>query len=409
MSKQKISQAKVRFSIRIKPITVISIFLCSFILYAQETSKTEDNAKKSYFIEEGNEGASLYQHLSWEAVDNILGFEFVLEKQDKSGDWVQIDKKKLKKNSLNVSLKPGKYRYKVAIINLLNQLDSASEYRNFDIRVAYQPEVSSLSVNKIYFDDMDSNSNSIIVLGKNLFSETIFTLSNDKYSVPCTIIEADEAGKRIKLKLDFFKLRPGTYTFTATDPSGLYDSSKNIVFAFQKPIDIFLSLGYTFSGFVQNEVLYQYFKSNISPAGGSLRFSVIPIKKFYGRIGFNLSISSLFLKNPKNEIYTLKAGFMIPQFNFVYMFPIIKNRLNFDLHLGGGAAFLIQAKFSYPDADMQSPAFWFWCPSINGGTAFQVYLYKKLYFEINLDHIILFRKDFPKYVIQPSLSLGWEF
>ena len=256
---------------------------------------------------------------------------------------------------------------------------------------------------------MDSNSNSVIVLGKNLFSETIFTLSNDKYSVPCTIIETDEAGKRIKLKLDFFKLRPGTYTFTATDPSGLYDSSKNIVFAFQKPIDIFLSLGYTFSGFVQNEVLYQYFKSNISPAGGSLRFSVIPIKKFYGNIGFNLSISSLFLKNPKNEIYTLKAGFMIPQFNFVYMFPIIKNRLNFDLHLGGGAAFLIQAKFSYPDADMQSPAYWFWCPSVNGGTALQVYLYKKLYFEINLDHIILFRKDFPKYVIQPSLSLGWEF
>ena len=196
MSKQKISQAKVRFSIRIKPITIISIFLCSFILYAQETSKTEDNAKKSYFIEEGNEGASLYQHLSWEAVDNILGFEFVLEKQDKSGDWVQIDKKRLKKNSIKVSLKPGKYRYKVAIINLLNQLDSASEYRNFDVRVAYQPEISSLSVNTIYFDDMDSNSNSVIALGKNLFSETMFTLSNDKYSVPCTVTETDEAGKR---------------------------------------------------------------------------------------------------------------------------------------------------------------------------------------------------------------------
>lgn len=107
MSKQKITQAKVRFSIRIKPITIISIFLCGFILYAQETLKTEDKAKKSYFVEEGNKGASLYQHLSWEAVDNILGFEFVLEKQDKSGDWVQIDKKKLKKKFTQCFFKTG--------------------------------------------------------------------------------------------------------------------------------------------------------------------------------------------------------------------------------------------------------------------------------------------------------------
>ena len=183
---------------RIYCLLFILLFCRIDYLYSQETAadiNSDAKIQKNYFIEEGNEGASIYQHLSWEAVDNILGFEFVLEKQDKSGSWVQIDKKKLKKNSLNVSLKPGKYRYKVAIINLLNQLDSASEYRNFDIRVAYQPEVSSLSVNKIYFDDIDSNSNSVIVLGKNLFSETIFTLSNDKYSVPCTIIETDEAGK----------------------------------------------------------------------------------------------------------------------------------------------------------------------------------------------------------------------
>ncbi|UTY30398.1 hypothetical protein [Treponema putidum] len=408
MSKQKISRTKVRFSIKLKPITIISIFLCSFILYAQEPLKTEDKAKKSYFIEEGNKGASIYQHLSWEAIDNILGFEFVLEKQDNSGNWIQIDKKNLKKNSINVSLQPGKYRYKVAIINLLNQLDSASEYRNFDVRIAYQPEVLSLSVNTIYFDETDSDS--LIVLGNNLFAETIFTLNKDTENpIPCTVIEADKDGKKIKLKLDFSKFSPGIYTFTATDPSGLHDSSKNIAFAFQKPLDIFLSLGYTFSAFMQNKILYRYFKSNIYPAGGSLRFSIIPIKKLYGRIGFNLSASGLFLKSSKDEIYTLKSGFIIPQFNLVYMFPIIKRRLNFDLHLGGGAAFLIQAKFTYPESDIQSPVYWFWCPSVNGGTAVQVYLYKKLYFEINLDHIILFRKDFPKYVIQPSLSLGWEF
>lgn len=178
-----------------KHFILIILFFTALFLYAQENLKAEDKGKKSYFIEEGNKGASLYQHLSWEAIDGILGFEFVLEKQDKSGDWVQIDKKILKKNSINVSLKPGKYRYKVAVINLLNQTEFASEYRNFDVRVAYQPEVLSLSVNKIYFDETDSDS--VIVLGNNLFSETIFTLSKDKESsVPCTVIETDNDGKK---------------------------------------------------------------------------------------------------------------------------------------------------------------------------------------------------------------------
>lgn len=178
-----------------KYFIVIILFYAVLFLYAQENINSEDKGKKSYFIEEGNQGASLYQHLSWEAIDDILGFEFILEKQDKSGNWAQIDKKILKKNSINVSLKPGKYRYKVAVINLLNQTEFASKYRNFDVRVAYQPEVLSLSVNKIYFDE--TNSDSVIVLGNNLFSETIFTLNKDKgYSVPCTVIETDNDGKK---------------------------------------------------------------------------------------------------------------------------------------------------------------------------------------------------------------------
>ena len=83
-----------------KYFIVIILFYAVLFLYAQENINSEDKDKKSYFIEEGNKGASLYQHLSWEAIDSILGFEFVLEKQDKSGNWAQIDKKILKKNFL---------------------------------------------------------------------------------------------------------------------------------------------------------------------------------------------------------------------------------------------------------------------------------------------------------------------
>ncbi|WP_253708191.1 hypothetical protein [Treponema sp. OMZ 799] len=395
---------------RICFIFLVLLFCRLVYLYPQEAAKASNNdskIQKSYFIEEGKEGSSLYQHLSWEAIDDILGYEFLLEKKDQSGNWIQIDKKTLKKNSINVSLKPGKYRYRVAVINLLNQSEFASEYRNFDVRVAYQPEVLSLSIESIYFDEPAADY--IIVSGKNIFPETIFTLTrNNENPVQCEVVDSDKAGKKIKIQLNFSKLKAGTYVLTAKDPSGLYDNSKSINFKFQKPIDIFLSLGYTFSYFIQNETLYKYFKSNISPLGGSLRFAFVPLKRAYGHFGLSLGLSLMQLKN-KPASYILKTGFILPQANFVYMFPIIKRRLNFDLHLGGGGAFMFQAKFEYPGTDIKSPAYWFWCPSVNAGTAVQVYLYKKLYIELNLEHTFLFRKDFPKYVIQPSLSLGWEF
>ncbi|UTC62032.1 hypothetical protein E4O05_11000 [Treponema sp. OMZ 787] len=382
-------------------------FVC---LYSQEAASSKSNdskIQKSYFIEEGNEGATLYQHLSWEAIEDILAYEFVLEKQDGSGRWVRIDKKIVEENSINVSLKPGKYRYSVAVINLLNQVELASDYRNFDVKIAYQPEVSYISIDSIYFDEPAADY--IIISGKNIFPETVFTLTrNNDTPIQCDIIDFDKSGKKVTIQLNFSKLTAGVYVLTATDPSGLYDNSRTVNFKFQKPVDFFVSLGYTFSRFIQNETLYKYFQSNSFYLGGILRFGFLPIKKRYGHFGFDLGLSVIDLKN-KDPNYKLTASFILPQFNFVYLFPIIENRLNFDLHAGGGGAFMVQAKFEYSGTDVKSPPYWFWSPSVNAGTALQVYLYKKLYLEINLEHTFLFKKDFPKYIIQPSISAGWKF
>lgn len=394
-------------------ICLILSFLLLFIvtaLYSQDavsSGRNDVKILKNYFIEEGEEGASLYQHLSWESIEDILGYEFLLEKQDISRRWIQIDKKVLEENSINISLKPGKYRYRVAVINLLNQVEHASDYRNFDVRIAYQPEVLSLSTDSIYFDEPAADY--IIVSGKNMFSETVFTLTrNEDAPIKCDIIDFDKSGTKTKIQLNFSKLKPGVYVLTVTDPSGLYDNSKTINFKFQKTFDVFLSLGYTYSHFIQNETLYKYFQTNGFYLGGVLRFGFAPLKKTYGHFGLGIGLSAMELKN-KNTNYKLRAAFILPQLNFIYMFPIVKHRLNFDFHLGSGAAFLTQAKFEYPEYGIKSPAYWFWGFSLNAGTALQVYLYKKLYIELNLEHTFLFRKDFPKYVIQPSLSLGWEF
>ena len=202
------------------------------------------------------------------------------------------------------------------------------------------------------------------------------------------------------------RINPGQYEFVVTDPSGLKDSKQKMVFKFQKPIDIYLSGGYAFNGFAGNKLFKEYFGKDFAALSGVLRFSFVPIKRSYGNFGFNFTGSGMYLRK-KDQDYTLSAGLLLAGIQAVYMKPIIRHRLNFDAHLGFGTVFVVNTQFVFPE--FKSPKSWYWGLTMNLGTALQVYVYKKLYIEVNLDHIIPFRKGFPKYIVQPSLSVGWEF
>lgn len=408
-------------------IFICIVLLCLFPSAAQEkteqTANPGDNAltqekkqskndKKNYFIKETDEGVTLIQRLSWESVDDIFGFEFELERQDKkTKKWQQIDKQELKTNYADVSLSPGSYRYRVWIINLLEQREEVSAYRNFDIRFAYQPEIASVSPQVINFDEMEDQI--LTITGTNLHEDTVFKLTDSLTGAVLqgSIAELNEDGKRVIVAFEFTKANPGRYTLTAIDPSDLSAEQPGIIFRYQKPIDIFLSGGYFFNGFIGNKVFKEYFNTDIAPAGGGIRLTVAPIKRYYGNFGFNFTGSGSYLKN-KTDGYTVKAGLLFTQLNAAYFVPIIKHRLVFDVHAGFGAAFMLGTEFVYnTQTELKSPKAWYWGLTVNAGTALYVYVYKRLYVEINVDHLIPIRgnKGFPTYIIQPQLGIGWEF
>ncbi|UTC92337.1 fibronectin type III domain-containing protein [Treponema denticola] len=392
---------------------VILFLLLLFPLgvFAQKVEDKNQNAeknnevKKNYIIETEGKKAVFYQTLSWENVEGILHFEFELEKKEKNGKWVIIDKKKLKKNSLDVSLPAGKYRYRIKVINLLGQVDAVSADRYFDILVAYQPETSSVSPAAIYFDE--EYSDVVSLSGKNFREETTFALQKEGGApIFGKILEISPDGTKAKISFNMLRINPGQYEFVVTDPSGLKDSKQKMTFKFQKPIDIYLSGGYAFNGFAGNKLFKEYFGKDFAALSGVLRFSFVPIKRSYGNFGFNFTGSGMYLRK-KDSDYTLSAGLLLAGIQAVYMKPIIRHRLNFDAHLGFGTAFVVNTQFVFPE--FKSPKSWYWGLTMNLGTALQVYVYKKLYIEVNLDHIIPFRTGFPKYIVQPSLSVGWEF
>ena len=388
----------------IRNLVILFLLLFSLGAFAQKVEETNE-VKKNYIIETEGKKTVFYQTLSWENVEGILHFEFELEKKEKNGKWLVVDKKKLKQNSLEVSLPAGKYRYRIKVINLLGQVDAVSADRYFDILVAYQPETSSVSPAAIYFDE--EYSDVVSLSGKNFREETTFALKKEGGApIFGKILEISPDGTKAKISFNMLRINPGQYEFVVTDPSGLKDSKQKMIFKFQKPIDIFLSGGYAFNGFAGNKLFKEYFGKNFAALSGVLRFSLVPIKRSYGNFGFNLTGSGMYLRK-KDSDYTLSAGLLLTGIQAVYMKPIIRHRLNFDAHLGFGTAFMVNTQFVF--SGFESPKSWYWGLTMNLGTALQVYVYKKLYIEVNLDHIIPFRKGFPKYIVQPSLSVGWEF
>ena len=403
------------------------IFLfCLIPLYAQQAVgsahevKQAANGKRHYFLKETDEGITLVQRLSWELLDDILGFEFELAQQDKkTKTWRVIDKRTVDINYVDVALGPGDYRFRVRVINLLGQKEEASEYRNFAIRIAHQPEITTVSPRVINFDELKEQT--LTITGKNFHEETSFILTNNLSGSAFrgSIIELKDNGTHAVVAFEFMKINPGTYTFAAVDPSDLSAEKKDIIFRFQKPFDIFISANYVFNGFIGNQILgkKEYFNTNIAPLAGGIRLTVAPIKRFYGNFGFNLTGSGAHLKKKdKSEGYTIEGGLLFASLNAAYFLPIIKHRLVFDVHTGMGTIFLVNTLFTYnvnttekfTNAEKKQ---WFWGLTYNVGTALYVYVYKRLYFEVNVDHVIPIRKGngFPKYIIQPQIGIGWEF
>ncbi|MGP1490169.1 MAG: fibronectin type III domain-containing protein [Treponema sp.] len=370
------------------------------------------NEKKNYFLQETDEGITLVQRLSWEAIDDIFGFEFQLEKFDKKTNvWNIIDQDIVKINYKDVSLPPGSYRYRVQIINLLEQKEEMSAYRNFDIRLAYQPEIAAISPGVINFDELESQT--LTATGKNLHEDTVFTLTDELTGTVLqgTIVQVNEAGTNAVIGVELLRANPGTYTFAAVDPSDLRAAKRGIVFRFQKPIDVFISGNYVFNGFIGNKVLKQYFASDIAPLAGGIRFTVAPIKRFYGNFGINLTGSGTYFKH-KADGYTVSTGLLFTNLNAVYFYPIIRRRLVLDVHAGVGSIFMFGPLFTYHTKEvLTSDKTWYWGLTFNAGTALYIYLYKRLYVEVNLDHIVPFRggNGYPAYIIQPQVGIGWEF
>ena len=199
----------------IKKILVLALFLLffgSFSVFAAE----------SLFV----------QKIEWKSNASVL--EYKVEVQNIAGGKSQTIK--TENSSLELSLAPGKYRYRVTAYDFLGKEASVSEWTNFEVYKANKPKITNIERNvKI---PKDENSLSISVDISDVNANTKFELVNESLQGSVDITEKQNLGKgseteNIK-KLNFSNVPEGRWRLKVTNASGLSSLSDVIEISGEK-------------------------------------------------------------------------------------------------------------------------------------------------------------------------------
>lgn len=405
---------------------------------ARHSERSEESPEAS----EEEIAQSSWQYLEWDEANPsyVLKYEVVIEEySEKEKSYIEINRLYTEDNTTKVQvqplLHPGNYRYKVITYNLIGMADVESDYFEFQIFRAFQPEISDLSsaishTSTLFLEEF--NDGIFNVSGRNLFmpkedssdiSFTTYALVNTKKSdgqyISPKILEGDERNRRLKIQFDMKTLDAGTYNFVATDASGLKSeaSKKNeIVVKFKKRVDFDLSAQYSIPVVLFDDTVKTYMKSDVWPFSMSARASMLPFKHRWGYLGMGLTAS--YTRMFANfDTYKIDGNLITAHANFVYQFPLrfrikqtdkTRHVATLQLHAGGGMAMFNNFKFHF-DHGMASDPLNSLNVSVMAGALSQIYITNRLYTEVSADYIMPFVSDMMFGMFVPSVGIGWQF
>ena len=408
-----------------------ALFLACMMLctaaQAQDTASDGENAE------------SQWQMLEWEERDSlsVMKYDVLIEERDpKTDTYAEINRVETKGNETYVQAKtkngrllsPGNYRYKVITYNLLGVPEIESDWYEFTIYQAYQPEVTKVTTDvnltsTIYLDER--NNGIFSVTGKNLFegpedkndiSFTEYSLVNQKkkngktVDITPQLLEHDKSDKKLKVKFDMDDIDVGVYNFTARDASGLEsskDKDSEVTVKFRKWMDLDVCAGYTVPVVLYDNTMKKYLNSNVFPISACGRITFMPFKHRFGYFGIGLTASYTRLY-AKYDSYFIDGNLLLGHADFVYQFPIVRNRVSLELHGGAGLLMYNNVMFHF-EHDITSEALQSIHVSADAGAAVQVYIVKRLYIDVCADYVQAFLKDMTLGMIVPSVSAGWQF
>jgi len=397
---------------------IIALLFLASLLGAQE-----------YYVKKDNGEPRIYQRLAWQADENALRYEVVIEQPAEEAytkRYVEIKREFTEDTFIEVSLSPGKYRYRVTAYDFLDRPGIPSEWAALEILQAQVPELLDFSPGVFYLDGdppwvisvtgrnvsegaevyLQHQRKGSVIVPREAVSSFILNVPAEAAAVEGDSPVEEGAESSVDLPEDrsdglsddrpaeqdreyqqffwFFdtkQLAPGNYRLYIKNPGGFEASGGPFDIGFNPKSDIYISLAYTplIPSFV----------------GAAARFGMVPLKKTFGFFGAELSV---------NWHYLTSRQLIGAELSILYQKWLSGRNTAFTVRAGGGMAATAASQSSESETDSESMDTML--PLAKVGPGFLWLINKRFFMEAGIDVIFWFTGKSTPGFIRPWLAGG---
>lgn len=371
-------------------------------------------ADKNFSFHTSESGGVFFtQKLSWQEIPYTRKYILDFERKDETGTFVPYgDPMETEENSIERSFPPGVYRYSVKVVNLLGKTQALSEFREFEVLQAFEPEIYSVSPEYIFLDYPQTGI--FHVQGVRLFKDTSFSLESDEKTVFPTDVDVDNEREVSSVTVTFpvEALSAGDYALVAVDPSGLSDSFP-VAVRHQKPVGFLLSVSYKPLFILYDDDFKDSFGVNSLAWGAELCATVVSRKSaslhtgLSIRLGYNGSSSGNVSSGVSPNMF---LGFL----NFDVFFLSQDSRVFIDVWFGPGVCGIQGERFVEGDDpdDPDVEDFSSWSVGANAGFSIMYFFTEKrrVFAQCGLEGIFaLYDGNTALFAMAPKIGFGCQF
>jgi hypothetical protein len=382
-----------------------SFFLPLYILFFLFLPPALYAGEESYYMERDGGEVHFFQRLAWKVDENALYYEVIVE-QDESGAFQEIMRVAIEETVMEVSLNPGKFRYRVIAYDLLDRPGETPEWTYFDILPALEPVITEMSPLFFYLDEDDRWT--LTIAGKNLEKNAEVSLrrlgSSSANIVPADYVP-NAGASGASLIFNAGQLNPGTYEVYIKNPGGLDTSFGTLTITFKNSFSLYVGASYS-PLFSLHGAVKNIFDTFVFPLGASAHTTFIPIKRAFGMFGLELTASWYHLYSRRSG-YEVSMHMLGAELNFVYQRWLSNKRMAWVFRIGGGAGMGAEFDFIYDSGGSYTMSVLF--PQIQAGTSFVWLVKRPLYLEAGIDLVEWITGNSSTGQIRSRVGAGWRF
>jgi hypothetical protein len=306
-------------------ICFFSLFISPLILHGQ----TPDFYNADFQIERYTR---FIQRLRWTPDEYALRYEVEIDREINGIYWRHLTES-TEEASIRVSLPPGNYRYRVIPYNLLNRPGAVSDWLNFEIVHALNPELESFSPSSFSIgEDLEYI---LHLYGNNLISEDeIYLLNYNGIVIIPGAIHILHDGKEAVLHFSRDQLSAGVFQIIVKNPGGLegnitgfiineervetiHETEPDLELDLIKPYQIFMGASWLTRFYLHGDDT----KSSQFLSGAALTFGLVSTSLSFFNIGVEIvpawyPVDSLITGEELTQLFLLEINLLLQKYLF---------------------------------------------------------------------------------------------